>query len=154
MTEQEEREELLSVLLVTTQEQQEALSKAIKVFETDTAGRAKNVIDEALKPILARLKWIKIIILTAIVIAAVLIFGVFAVIEWKRYELESLTADVAEMEKNVATLEKQKGRIHLEMCGENNNKPCIEVDTKQSFSDTNNRYQFFGLPNAEKNAKK
>jgi hypothetical protein len=71
----------------------------------------------------------------------------YSAVWWQRHELESMRADAAEMEQNIARLEKLNGRIHLEMCGENQDKPCIKVDTKQAYGeDASSRYKYFALP--------
>ncbi len=193
-----EQEEFLSVLLTTTEEQQEAIAKAIKQFErenrelsvsvpmlrksleaslaeamTETANTAKTAIDEALKPLLAQLtrdieqatqraadekqqlkrahasltwKWLGFASLASVSVAAVLLFGVYSAVWWQRHELESMRADAAEMEQNIARLEKLNGRIHLEMCGERADQPCIEVDTKRAYGkDAESRYKFFAI---------
>ena len=194
-----EQEEFLSVLLTTTEEQQEAIAKAIKQFErenralsvsvpmlrksleaslaeamTETASTAKTAIDEALKPLLEQLtrnieqtteraadekkqlnrayallgwKWFGLASVASVSVTALLLFGIYSAVWWQRHELESMRADAAEMEQNIARLEKLNGRIHLEMCGENKDKPCIKVDTKYAYGeDANSRYKYFALP--------
>ena len=109
---------------------------------TDKAIDEKNQLKRA--QALLSWKWILFASFTSISVTALLVFGVYSAVWWQRHELESMRADVAEMEKNVARLEKLNGRIHLETC---DNKPCIEVDTKRSFSDegADSRYKFFWL---------
>ena len=194
-----EQEEFLSVLLTTTEEQQEAIAKAIKQFErenralnvsvpllrksleaslaeamTETASTAKTAIDEALKPLLEQLtrnieqtteraadekkqlnrayvllgwKWFGLVSVASVSVTALLLFGVYSAVWWQRHELASMRADAVAMEQNIARLEKLNGRIHLEMCGENQDKPCIKVDTKQAYGeDASSRYKYFVLP--------
>ena len=136
---------------------------------TETASTAKTAIDEALKPLLEQLthnieqtteraadekkqlnrayallswKWFGLASVASVSVTALLLFGVYSAVWWQRHELESMRADAAEMEQNIARLEKLNGRIHLETC---DNKPCIEVDTKHAFGDTDSRYKFFWL---------
>ncbi|MDD1607532.1 MAG: hypothetical protein LUQ18_03350 [Methylococcaceae bacterium] len=75
-------------------------------------------------------------------VAGVLVLSVYLAVWWNRAELESLTAQKAEMEKNIAALDKVKGQIKLETC---ENRACIEVDTKHAYGDADSRYKFFWL---------
>jgi prefoldin subunit 5 len=61
-----------------------------------------------------------------------LLMTVYAAVWWERSELESLKAEKATLQENIASLDKLKGHIKLSTCGENN-RPCVEVDTKTSF---------------------
>jgi len=112
---------------------------------TDKAAEEKNQLKRA--QALLSWKWILLASLASASIAAALVFGVYSAVWWQRHELESMRTDTAEMEKNVARLEKLNGRIHLEMCGEAD-QPCIEVDTKRAYGkDADSRYKFFALRN-------
>ena len=63
--------------------------------------------------------------------AGVLVLSVYLAVWWNRAELESLTAQRAEMEKNIAALDKVKGQIKLETC---KGRPCIGTDESEDFS--------------------
>ena len=111
---------------------------------TDRATEEKKQLTRA--QALLSWKWVLLASLASASIAAVLVFGVYSAVWWQRHELESLTTDVAEMAQNVARLEKLNGRIHLEMCGEHEDQPCVEVDTKHAYGkDADSRYKFFRL---------
>jgi hypothetical protein len=64
-------------------------------------------------------------------VAGVLVLSVYLAVWWNRAELESLTAQRAEMEKNIAALDKVKGQIKLETC---KGRPCIGTDESEDFS--------------------
>src|SRR5450759_5176665 len=61
-----------------------------------------------------------------------LLMTVYAAVWWERSELESLKAERATMQENIASLDKLKGHIKISNCGENK-RPCVEVDTKTAF---------------------
>jgi hypothetical protein len=61
-----------------------------------------------------------------------LLMTVYAAVWWERSELESLKAEKATLQENIASLDKLKGHIKLSTCGENK-RPCVEVDTKTAF---------------------
>ena len=64
-------------------------------------------------------------------VAGVLVLSVYLAVWWNRAELESLTAQKAEMEKNIAVLDKVKGQIKLETC---KGRPCVGTDESEDFS--------------------
>ena len=64
-------------------------------------------------------------------VAGVLVLSVYLAVWWNHAELESLTAQRAEMEKNIAALDKVKGQIKLETC---KGRPCIGTDESEDFS--------------------
>ena len=61
-----------------------------------------------------------------------LLMTVYAAVWWERSELESLKAERATMQENIASFDKLKGHIKISNCGENK-RPCVEVDTKTAF---------------------
>jgi hypothetical protein len=69
-------------------------------------------------------------------VAGVLI-GVWSLVWWERHQVESLSeqrqalaADVAQLQANVAELEKKGGRIRLDKCGPDN-RLCVEIARDQ-----------------------
>ena len=72
-----------------------------------------------------------------------LLMTVYAAVWWERSELESLKAERATMQENIASLDKLKGHIKLSTCGENK-RPCVEVDTKTAF-ETDPDHHFYIL---------
>jgi glutathione S-transferase len=61
-----------------------------------------------------------------------LLITVYAAVWWERSELESLKAEKATLQENIASFDKLKGHIKISNCGENK-RPCVEVDTKTAF---------------------
>jgi hypothetical protein len=46
------------------------------------------------------------------------------------------------MQENIARLDKLKGHIKLSTCGENN-RPCVEVETKIAYGDKGSKDRSF-----------
>jgi len=72
-----------------------------------------------------------------------LLITVYAAVWWERSELESLKAEKATLQENIARLDKLKGHIKLSTCGENK-RPCVEVETKSAYG-TDEDHRFFIL---------
>ena len=70
-----------------------------------------------------------------------LLMTVYAAVWWERSELESLKAEKATLQENIASLDKLKGHIKLSTCDK---RPCVEVDTKTAF-ETDPDHHFFIL---------
>jgi len=69
-----------------------------------------------------------------------LLMTVYAAVWWERSELESLKAEKATLQENIASLDKLKGHIKLSTCGENK-RPCVEVETKLAYgADEDHRF--------------
>jgi prefoldin subunit 5 len=77
-------------------------------------------------------RWLMLAGVSAASVFFALLMTVYAAVWWERSELESLKAERATLQENIASLDKLKGHIKLSTCGENN-RPCVEVDTKTSF---------------------
>ena len=77
-------------------------------------------------------RWLMLAGVSAASVFFALLLTVYAAVWWERSELESLKAEKATLQENIASLDKLKGHIKLSTCGENN-RPCVEVDTKTSF---------------------
>jgi hypothetical protein len=56
--------------------------------------------------------------------------------------IRSLKAEKAAMQENIARLDKLKGHIKLSTCGENN-RPCVEVETKIAYGDKGSKDRSF-----------
>jgi hypothetical protein len=72
-----------------------------------------------------------------------LLMTVYAAVWWERSELESLKAERATLQENIARFDKLKGHIKLANCGENK-RPCVEVETKSAYG-TDDDHRFFIL---------
>jgi hypothetical protein len=72
-----------------------------------------------------------------------LLITVYAAVWWERSELESLSAEKATLQENIARFDKLKGHIKLSTCGENK-RPCVEVETKSAYG-TDEDHRFFIL---------
>jgi hypothetical protein len=70
-----------------------------------------------------------------------LLMTVYAAVWWERSELESLKAEKATLQENIASLDKLKGHIKLSTCDK---RPCVEVDTKTAF-ETDPDHHFYIL---------
>jgi hypothetical protein len=70
-----------------------------------------------------------------------LLMTVYATVWWERSELESLKAEKATLQENIASLDKLKGHIKLSTCDK---RPCVEVDTKTAF-ETDPDHHFYIL---------
>lgn len=148
---------------------QAAIMMTLRANREDAALAAKNAVETAINPILSSLsntvvqasdekrqlnralrllswKWLLIASATTASLAAVLLFAVYSAVWWQRSELESLREDKARMEENIAELRKLNGHINVTNCGDKQ-RPCVEVDTKQTFSDgdASSRYKFYIL---------
>lgn len=67
-----------------------------------------------------------------------LLLTVYAAVWWERSELESLKAEKATLQENIARLDKLKGHIKLSIC---DNRPCVEVETKSVYgTDPDHRF--------------
>jgi hypothetical protein len=55
---------------------------------------------------------------------------VYAAVWWERSELESLKAEKATLQENIANFDKLKGRIKIVTCDK---RPCVEVETKSAY---------------------
>lgn len=105
-----DKENFLGVLIENTEEQQQALGKGLKDFELhNTRLEAAIALLERTMQKSERRQLIRAL-LVCVSIAAVLVIGVFGVIEWKRYEIESLIAErdrlTAELESLTADIAK------------------------------------------------
>jgi hypothetical protein len=72
-----------------------------------------------------------------------LLITVYAAVWWERSELESLSAEKATMEENIARLDQLKGHLKISTCGEKS-RPCVEVETKTAYG-TDEDHRFFIL---------
>jgi hypothetical protein len=72
-----------------------------------------------------------------------LLMTVYAAVWWERSELESLKAEQATLQDNIARLDQLKGHIKLATCGEHK-RPCVEVETKSAYGEDNG-HRFFIL---------
>lgn len=70
-----------------------------------------------------------------------LLMTVYAAVWWERSELESLKAEKATLQENIASLDKLKGHIKLSTC---DNRPCVEVETKSAYG-ADDDHRFFIL---------
>lgn len=148
-------EERLAIMLDTTEDQQKAINTAItklnrlpSELKEPLTNAVKNAVGDAIAPLLQSLassttkaaeekkqlnrtiagftwKFAGIAFVITAGAACALIFAVYGAVAWQRHELESLTAQKAEMEANIAKLDKVKGSIKLDTC---TGRPCVEVD--------------------------
>jgi hypothetical protein len=88
-------------------------------------------------------RWLMLASVSAATVFFALLMAVHAAVWWERSELESLKAEKAAMQENIARLDKLKGHIKLSTCGENK-RPCVEVDTKTAF-ETDPDHHFYIL---------
>ena len=72
-----------------------------------------------------------------------LLITVYAAVWWERSELESLKAEKAAMQENIARLDQLKGHIKLSICGENK-RSCVEVETESAYG-ADDDHRFFIL---------
>ena len=72
-----------------------------------------------------------------------LLMTVYAAVWWERSELESLKAEKATLQENIARFDQLKGHIKIANCGENK-RPCVEVETKSAYG-TDEDHRFFIL---------
>jgi hypothetical protein len=77
-------------------------------------------------------------------VAGVLVLSVYLAVWWNRAELESLTAQRAEMEKNIEELSKRKGDVHFSLCSDKQ-RPCVEVEDKAYEIEKQNFYILKGV---------
>lgn len=69
-----------------------------------------------------------------------LLMTVYVAVWWERSELESLKAEQATLQDNIARFDQLKGHIKLATCGEHK-RPCVEVETKSAYGeDDSHRY--------------
>jgi hypothetical protein len=67
-----------------------------------------------------------------------ILITVYTAVWWERSELESLKAEKATLQENIARFDKLKGHIKIATC---DNRPCVEVDTKTAFgTDPDHRF--------------
>jgi hypothetical protein len=59
-----------------------------------------------------------------------LLLTVYAAVWWERSELDSLKAEKATLQENIANFDKLKGRIKIVICDK---RPCVEVETKSAY---------------------
>lgn len=107
-----DKENFLGVLIENTEEQQQALRKALKDFELHNTRLDESIALFERTVQKAERKQLIRTLLVCVSIAAVLVIGVFGVIEWKRHEIESLTAErdrlTAELESLNADVAEKK----------------------------------------------
>jgi hypothetical protein len=87
-------------------------------------------------------RWLLLASVSAATVFFALLMAVHAAVWWERSELESLKAEKAAMQENIARLDKLKGHIKLSTCGENN-RPCVEVETKIAYGDKGSKDRSF-----------
>ena len=87
-------------------------------------------------------RWLMLAGVSAASACCALLLTVYAAVWWERSELESLKAEKAAMQENIARLDKLKGHIKLSTCGENN-RPCVEVETKIAYGDKGSKDRSF-----------
>lgn len=69
-----------------------------------------------------------------------LLMTVYVAVWWEHSELESLKAEQATLQDNIARFDQLKGHIKLATCGEHK-RPCVEVETKSAYGeDDSHRY--------------
>jgi prefoldin subunit 5 len=69
-----------------------------------------------------------------------LLVTVYAAVWWERTELDSLKAEQATLQENIAKFDQLKGHIRLATCGEDK-RPCAEVETTAAYGeDEGHRY--------------
>ena len=86
-------------------------------------------------------RWLMLASVSAATVFFALLMAVHAAVWWERSELESLKAEKTAMQENVAHLDKLKGHIKLSTC--ENNRPCVEVETKIAYGDKGVKTEFF-----------
>jgi len=87
-------------------------------------------------------RWLMLAGVSAASACCALLLTVYAAVWWERSELESLKAEKAAMQENIARLDNLKGHIKLSTCGENN-RPCVEVETKIAYGDKGSKDRSF-----------
>ena len=87
-------------------------------------------------------RWLLLASVSAATVFFALLMAVHAAVWWERSELESLKAEKATLQENIARLDNLKGHIKLSTCGENN-RPCVEVETKIAYGDKGSKDRSF-----------
>jgi len=87
-------------------------------------------------------RWLMLASVSAASAFFALLMTVYAAVWWERSELESLKAEKATLQENIARLDNLKGHIKLSTCGENN-RPCVEVETKIAYGDKGSKDRSF-----------
>ena len=87
-------------------------------------------------------RWLMLASVSAATVFFALLMAVHAAVWWERSELESLKAEKAAMQEKIARLDKLKGQLKLSTCGENN-RPCVEVETKIAYGDKGSKDRSF-----------
>jgi hypothetical protein len=109
----------------------------------DAANQAEAKLNQAVAAFGRR--WLILASVSAATVFFALLLTVYAAVWWERSELESLKAEKATLQENIARLDQLKGHIKLSTCGENN-RPCVEVETKIAYGDKGSKdHSFFIL---------
>jgi hypothetical protein len=88
-------------------------------------------------------RWLMLASVSAATVFFALLMAVHAAVWWERSELESLKAEKATLQENIASFDKVKGHIKIANCGENK-RPCVEVETESAYG-TDEDHHFFIL---------
>ena len=85
-------------------------------------------------------RWLLLVSMSTAGAIFALLVTVYAAVWWERSELDSLKAEQATVQANIAKFDQLKGHIRLATCGEHK-RPCAEVETTAAYGeDEGHRY--------------
>jgi len=144
----------------------EAVATSVAESLSGASKAAAEALGEASKPVIDRLsgvvkaasnaegrlngavaafgwKWAMVAGSTAAGAIAALLLAAWISVGWQRHQVESLSAEVAELKATAADLAKRGGRATINVCGDKK-RLCVRVDNNQNYGEGQDYYVLKG----------